>query len=70
MTLSEIIKHAVREAGGDRLCNVGLGCDCGIDYFAPCGSMIIGVGECEIAKSYIEGDGEEWFVPLRREDDE
>lgn len=34
MTLSEIIKAAIREAGGDGLCNVSLDCGCGVDDLA------------------------------------
>jgi hypothetical protein len=67
MTLSEIIKAAIREAGGDGLCNVSLDCGCGVDDLAPCCAPDL--GECEIAEKLNE-DTEDWFVPLRKDGEE
>ena len=67
MTLSEIIKHAIREAGGDGLCNPDIECGCSIVDLMPCECPNFDV--CEIAVNQPK-DGEDWFVPLRKEDSE
>ncbi|NCC28228.1 MAG: hypothetical protein EOM22_08810 [Gammaproteobacteria bacterium] len=61
MTLSDIIKAAIREAGGDGLCYDDIECGCGVDDLAPCGSPDI--NRCEIAIMQTI-DGDDWYMPL------
>jgi len=56
MNLSDIIKAAIRDAGGDGLVNVYMECACSIDDMAPCGSPDI--DECQIAKARTLGPDE------------
>ena len=68
MSLSQIIANAIREAGGDGLCNEGLDCGCGLTDLYPCGSP--DPGEREIAVKHTSMLGDDWFFPIRKEDDE
>lgn len=67
MTLNDIIANAIRSAGGDGLVNADIECGCGLGDLMPCECPNFDM--CEIAVNKPK-DGEDWFVPLRKESEE
>lgn len=64
MTLIDIIKSAIRDAGGDGLSNPDMDCGCSIDDLAPCGCPSL--DGCVIGIGRADDDGNTLFIRLRK----